>query len=70
MTYYYHSPLDPECPGAREDVFEPAESMADDPITQHYGVDVGEFSHVWERNHRRDCKRCQEYGAANIEVRE
>lgn len=64
----YHAPLDPDCPGAQEEVFDRIRSMSEDPMTQHYGVDVSEFSDDWERKHRAGCERCQEFGAANIEV--
>jgi hypothetical protein len=61
-------PLDPDCPGAREEVFDRIQSMREDPMTQHYGVDVSEFSDEWERKHQRKCDRCQEYGTANVDV--
>lgn len=64
----WYAPLDPQCPGAQAEVFGKARRMAQDPLTIHYGVDVSEFSDVWEREHRRKCERCQEYGAANIDI--
>lgn len=64
----WHAPLDPNCPGMKREVIDRIQSMSEDPMTQHYGVDVSEFSEQWEREHRAGCERCQEFGAANIEV--
>ena len=63
----WNYPLDPECPVvARQN--EKYAHMEADPITIHYGVDVGEFREPWENKHRTECNRCQEFGAANVEV--
>lgn len=64
----WYAPLDPQCPGAQAEVYGPAQRMAQDPLTIHYGVDVSEFSNGWEQKHRSKCKRCQEYGAAHIDI--
>lgn len=67
MRYDWHLPLDPDCPGAKE----ATEKMDfDDPISRYYGVSSSDFHYDWEDEHRKTCKRCQEYGAANIEVRD
>ena len=68
MTGRWVAPLDPDCPAAREEVFDRAENMREDPMTRHYGVDVSEFAEDWEAKHRGSCERCQAYGAANIDV--
>lgn len=60
----WYAPLDPECP----DVVE-FWSIDDDPMTIAYGVDTSEFWESFARKHRGSCLRCQEFGAANIEVR-
>lgn len=63
MSYRYHAPLDPNCP----DVQEFHEGHMDDPISQMCGC-MEEININFESRHRMNCKRCQEYGAANIEV--
>ena len=63
--FYYFAPLDPGCPEANE--YE--STLFDDPMTQHYGCG----DEVWEEFHRKhpqNCKRCKDYGLANIEVRD
>lgn len=60
----YHAPLDPECPKVAE--FE--SSLFDDPMTDAMGAPVDDIMEGFERSHRVKCKRCQEFGAANIEV--
>jgi hypothetical protein len=62
MSYRYHAPLDPECP----EVIRWNEA-GDDPISQSCGC-WDEFTDAFEKRHRHECERCQEYGAANIEV--
>lgn len=53
-------PLDPDCPT------NPMEAFYADPITEAYGTNDVD---VWlEKKHRANCKRCQEYGAENLEV--
>ncbi len=54
-------PLDPECPeyvAYQKSLFEgaPEEAPLDD------------FLEVFARKHRGLCRRCQEYGCANIEI--
>lgn len=62
MPGRYVYPLDPDCP----DVIEYCK-MADDPIMQMSGC-WGEFYEDFATKHRRECKRCQEFGAANVDV--
>lgn len=59
----WHAPLDPECPK----VAEYAETLWSDPMTS-YGGCGDEIWEAFERKHRAECERCQEFGAANIEV--
>jgi hypothetical protein len=58
----WHAPCDPECPGVQR-----IYSALDDPMTQHYGVGDDILEDQLPK-HQRKCARCQEYGAANIEV--
>lgn len=37
-------------------------------MTEAMGAPVDDIMEGFERKHRKTCKRCQEYGAANIEV--
>lgn len=57
----YHAPLDPECPD------NPLNGFFEDPMTAYCGC-ADEIGDDLENRHRRTCERCQEYGAANIEV--
>lgn len=60
--FYYHAPLDPNCPDAPD-----IEGFLDDPMTRYSGC-ADEFVEDFEAKHLAKCERCQEYGAANIEV--
>jgi len=60
----YHAPLDPECPV----VAEYTDALFDDPMTDAMGAPTDDIMEGFARRHRRTCKRCQEFGAANIEV--
>lgn len=64
MSFHYDTPVDPNC----EQVQDYHAAVLEDPLTHHYGMG-GEVLEHWDREHRAECKRCQEYGAANIEVR-
>ncbi len=64
MAYRYHAPLDPECP--QVEAFTSA--LFDDPMTEAMGAPTDDIMEGFERKHRVKCKRCQEFGAANIEV--
>jgi len=60
----YHAPLDPECPAVAAYM----SSLLDDPMTKAMSAPVDDIVEGFERRHRAKCARCQEYGAANIEV--
>jgi len=55
-------PLDPECPDVKKH-----NQFQQDPITIASGCG-DEFYEDFARKHRKDCKRCMEYGAANLEI--
>ena len=56
MRHVY--PLDPECPVVAEFM----ETLFGDPTTMAMGVPVEDITEEFERRHRKQCKRCQEYG--------
>jgi hypothetical protein len=60
MSFRYHSPLDPECPGNPQ-------NRPHDPMDDYCGC-MDEINEALDNKHRRNCRRCQEYGTANIEV--
>ena len=55
-----HAPLDPDCPA------NPL-NRPHDPMDDYCGC-MDEINADLETRHRSECERCQEYGAANIEV--
>src|SRR5262245_31594775 len=55
MRYVY--PLDPECPVVAEFM----ETLFGDPTTMAMGAPVEDITEEFERRHRKQCKRCQEY---------
>lgn len=57
------SPVDPNCPTVRKF----REGHDNDPISQMCGC-LDDIYEAFEKKHRGECKRCQEYGAANIGV--
>ena len=59
----WHTPLDPDCPTVAS-YFEQLNNPEDYIIGAPYDDIIDGF----ERRHRVTCKRCQMYGAANIEV--
>jgi hypothetical protein len=61
---HYHAPVDPDCPVVS--AFTTA--LFDDPMTEAMGAPTDDIMEGFERKHRAECKRCQDYGAANIEV--
>jgi len=61
MNGRWYAPLDPDCPS------NPLTDLWEDPMTKAYGMGE-EIAEMLEPKHRANCKRCQEYGAANIEV--
>jgi hypothetical protein len=64
MSCRYHAPCDPACP----EYSGFADALFDDPMTSAMGAPTDDIMEGFERKHRARCKRCQEYGAANIEV--
>lgn len=60
----YHAPLDPECP----EVAAFTEALFSDPMTHAMGAPTDDIMEGFARRHHAGCKRCQDYGAANIEV--
>jgi hypothetical protein len=54
----------PECP----EVESFRDSLYNDPMTDAMGAPTDEISESWEKKHIGRCKRCREYGCANIEV--
>ena len=65
MKFQFYLPLDPDCP----DVLRFMTSLFDDPMTQAMCAPTDDIQEAFERKHRSKCKRCQEFGAANINVR-
>lgn len=59
-----HAPCDPECPTYADFT----NSLFNDPMTDAMGAPTDEVMEDFENKHRAQCKRCQEYGCANIEV--
>jgi hypothetical protein len=58
-------PIDLDCPEVKEFY----EGLYGDPMTDMIPGDVlGEITSGWENQHRTTCKRCQEFGAENVEV--
>jgi hypothetical protein len=55
-------PLDPECP----EVINHYQSFSDDPMSKYAPMD--DINEAFEAKHRKNCKRCQEYGAANVDI--
>ena len=65
MPLRWHAPCDPACP----EYAGFASRLFDDPMTAAMGAPTDEIMEAFEQRHRSKCKRCQEFGAANIEVR-
>ena len=59
----WYAPVDPACPAIKSYM-----ELADDPMMQMSGC-WGDFREDFEKRHRAKCKRCQRYGAANMEAR-
>jgi hypothetical protein len=64
MSRRWHAPVDPTCPAVES--FTTA--LFDDPMTAAMGAPTDEIMEAFERRHRATCRRCQTFGAANIEV--
>lgn len=62
----YHAPLDPECPEAKRFLT----TLFDDPMSTVSGAPLDEIVDEFERRHVPKCKRCQEFGLANIEIKD
>jgi hypothetical protein len=60
----YVFPLDPDCP----EVVRCTDALFYDPMTRVMGAPVDDIIKMFSRKHRAKCPRCQEYGAANVEV--
>ena len=60
----WNFPCDPECP----EYAEFSNCLFDDPMTEAMGAPVDDIMEGFERKHRGSCKRCQEFGAENVEV--
>lgn len=60
MPGSWYTPLDPDCPN------NPMEAFYADPITIAYGAN--DCDTLLEKNHRRECERCRDYGLENIDV--
>jgi hypothetical protein len=58
------TPVDPGCPEVRKFW----DTLLNDPMTQAMGAPTDEIGEAFESKHRVKCKRCQEYGAANVDV--
>ncbi len=61
---HWHAPLDPDCPEVRKFM----DGLFGDPMTEAMGAPTDDIVLAFEGKHRGKCERCQEYGAANIEV--
>lgn len=64
MIMRYHAPLDPNCPVVARFTC----ALFDDPMTDAMGAPTDDIMEGFERKHRVKCARCQNFGAANIEV--
>lgn len=62
--YRYHAPCDPTCPRYRRFV----DALYNDPLTEAYGAPTDEIMEDFEKNHRKKCERCKQYGLENIDV--
>jgi len=60
----WHTPVDPACPEVREWW----EAILNDPLTHYYGAPVDELGEDFERRHMAKCRRCQLYGAENVDI--
>ena len=58
------APIDPDCPK----VARFHSSLYDDPMTAAMGAPTDDIENAFARRHRIECKRCAEFGLANIEA--
>jgi hypothetical protein len=63
MNGRWVTPVDPDCPA----VANFHDTVMDDPMTRESGCG-SEIMEDFETRHRLKCVRCQEYGAANVDV--
>ena len=63
MQYIY--PLDPACPEFSDFM----ERCFNDPMVQQAGIWT-ELREDFERSHRKECKRCQDFGLDNVDIDE
>jgi hypothetical protein len=59
----WYAPLDPDCPAVKS-----YHAATDDDEIMRMSGCADEFFDDFESRHRKTCKRCQEFGAANIEA--
>jgi hypothetical protein len=66
MAYYpnYYIPLDPNCSVARKVVT----ALFNNPTIDPHDTPIDDLIADIERSHRLRCRRCEQYGAANIEA--
>lgn len=57
------TPVDPACPAVEQWM----DTFWGDPMSAATGCG-DEFQDAFERRHMTECKRCQEYGTANVSV--
>jgi hypothetical protein len=60
----WYVPFDPDCPEVERFLI----TLYDDPMTSAMGAPTDDITTAFARRHIGSCERCQEYGAANIEV--
>lgn len=58
----FYAPVDPQCP----EVVAYTQSLCDDPVS--IGAPLEEIVEDFEQKHRARCRRCLEYGMANMEA--
>jgi hypothetical protein len=63
MSGSWYMPLDPACPNVADFY----ENVLDDPMVAYASIGE-ELTADFEAKHRSNCTRCQEFGAANIDV--
>ncbi len=57
-------PLDPGCPSVKRF----RDGLYGDPMTRAMGAPIDDIEEGFAGKHRVTCGRCQEYGAANIDI--
>jgi hypothetical protein len=64
MTGRWVYPVDPDCP----EVAEYYEGLYGDPLGAAMGAPLGEIARGFDARHMAECERCQEFGAANVDI--